>query len=261
MFFLKDKVALVTGASRGIGRAIALLLAERGARVVANYFDGKDKAKTVVNEIIGNGGEAIAFQADVSKRADCEQLVEKTVEKFGRIDILVNNAGVHEEQPIDEVSEENWERLMNVNAKSVYMMSVYAGRAMRRYGKGAIVNIGSVAKEYPRPLNFIYAASKGAVSGLTRAFAISFAPEIRVNAVAPARIKTEMSPTKDAEHAKRIAESNLRNRDGEPEDIANIVAFLASDEADWLTGETILADGGCMLKMASLRGRVESSVW
>lgn len=182
--------------------------------------------------------------------------MEKTLARFGKIDILVNNAGIHTEQSIDQIDEDGWERAMNVNAKSVYMMSVYAGRVMRRQGKGAIVNIGSVAAEYPRQLNFVYAASKGAVSGLTRAFAISLAPEVRVNAVAPARIATAMSPLKDAAHLKRIKQSNLRNRDGTPEDIAGIVAFLASDEADWLTGETIFADGGCILKMASLRNQI-----
>lgn len=251
----KDYVIIITGSSSGIGRACAVRFGSSGARVIVNYRANEKDAMETVELVQSVGGEAIAVQGDVSKRADCEQLVEKTLETFGRIDILINNAGIHSEEPLDKVAEDDWENVMNVNVKSVYMMSVYAGRAMRQQGKGAIVNIASVAAEYPRPLNFIYAASKGAVAGLTRAFAISLAPEVRVNAVAPARIATKMSPLKDAEHLERIKQSNLRNRDGDPGDIANIVAFLASGEADWLTGETILADGGCVLKMASLRNQ------
>lgn len=241
------KVVLVTGASRGIGRAIALLLAERGTQVVVNYLDEKDKADAVVKEIMDKGGEAIAVQADVSKRADCEQLVEKTVAQFGKIDILVNNAGIHRESPIETIDEEAWEDIMACNVKGAYMLSVLAGKQMKKQGKGVIVNIGSVAGIFPREVNTVYATSKGAIWSLTRAFALSLAPEVRVNSVAPGRIETDMSPIDDSDKYAIVIKSNLRRRIGKPEDIARAVAFLVSDEADWITGQTITADGGSSL--------------
>ena len=243
----KNKVALITGASRGIGRACALKFGSEGAKVVVNYHDSLTQAQEVVREIEHGGGEAVAVQGDVSKRQDCEQLVEKTVEKFGRIDILVNNAGIHRESPIDMINEEAWDDVMACNVKGIYMLSVLAGNQMKKQGKGVIVNIGSVAGIFPRDVNTAYAVSKGAVWSLTRALAISLAPEIRVNAVAPGVIETDMSPLCDPAKREKVARSNLRRRIGQPEDIARIVAFLASDEADWITGQTVVADGGSSL--------------
>lgn len=247
MFDFTNKVSITTGASRGIGRAIAVLLAERGARAVINYLDEEDKAETVVNEIVGKGGKAIAVQGDVSKRADCEQLVEKTLAHFGRIDILVNNAGIHRESPIDTIDDIGWEEIMACNVKGIYMLSILAGKQMKKQGKGAVINIGSVAGVFPREVNTAYAASKGAVWSLTRALAVSLAPEVRVNAVAPGKIETAMSHMCDLKTREIVAASNLRCRIGQPEDIAQIVAFLVSDEADWITGQTIIADGGSSL--------------
>lgn len=247
MLNLESQIALITGSSRGIGRAIALLLAERGACVAVNYLDEKDKAEAVINEIVGKGGEAIAVQGDVSQRRDCEQLVEKTLACFGRIDILVNNAGIHRESLIDTVDEEGWEEIMACNVKGMYMLSVLAGKQMKKQGKGSIINIGSVAGVFPRGVNTAYAASKGAVWSLTRALAISLAPEVRVNAVAPGIIETDMSPIDSEEKRRRVAGGNLRHRVGQPEDIARVVAFLASDQADWITGQTVMAEGGASL--------------
>ena len=187
------------------------------------------------------------MQADVSKRADCEQLVEKTLACFGRIDILVNNAGIHRESPIDTVDEQAWEDIMATNVKGMYMLSVVAGKQMKKQGRGVIVNFGSVAAVFPRDVNTAYAESKGAVWSLTRALALSLAPEVRVNAVAPGIIETDMSPLRDSIKREKVSQSNLRRRVGQPEDIARVVAFLASDEADWITGQTIVADGGAAL--------------
>ena len=244
---MNNQVSIITGASRGIGRAIALLMAERGARVVVNYFEEEGKAKIVVNEIMRKGGDAIMAQGDVSNRADCEQLVEKTLACFGRIDVLVNNAGIHRESPIDTVDEQAWEQIMGTNVKGMYMLSVVAGKQMKKQGRGVIVNFGSVAAVFPRDVNTAYAASKGAVWSLTRALALSLAPEVRVNAVAPGIIETDMSPLRDSIKREKVSQSNLRRRIGQPEDIARIVAFLASDEADWITGQTVVADGGSLL--------------
>ena len=241
------KTALITGASRGIGRAIALLFAERGAQVVVNYLDEKDKADAVVKEIMDKEGKAIAVQADVAKHSDCEQLVEKTLAHFGKIDILVNNAGIHRESPIHTIDETGWDEIMMCNVKGVYMLSVLAGKQMKKQGKGAIINIGSVAGMFPRAVNTAYATSKGAIWSLTRAFALSLAPEVRVNAVAPGRIESDMSPINDSDKYAIVIKSNLRHHIGKPEDIAQIVAFLASREADWITGQTITADGGSSL--------------
>jgi 3-oxoacyl-[acyl-carrier protein] reductase len=242
-----NKIAIITGASRGIGRAIAILLAERGASVVVNYLDEKAKADAVVKEITDKGWLACAVQGDISLRADCEQLVEKTLAHFGKIDILVNNAGIHRESPIDIIDEKVWETIISCNVKGMYMLSVLAGKQMKKQGKGVIINIGSVAGMFPRDVNAAYATSKGAVWSLTRALAISLAPEVWVNAVAPGRIETDMSPLRDPEKREKVTQSNLRRRVGQPEDIARVVAFLASDEADWITGQTLVADGGASL--------------
>jgi len=247
MISLKDKVALVTGASKGIGRACALQLAERGAKLIINFRHSGERADEVVQMIQNKGGEVLTVQADVSQKRDCQKLVTQTLERFGQIDILINNAGVHVESSIDEVDEGGWNRVMDTNAKGIYMLSVLAGKSMREQGRGVIINIGSVAGWFPRSVNTVYAVSKGAVWTLTRALAISLAPQVRVNSVAPGIIETDMTSLDDLERRNIVQESNLRKRIGQPADIAKTVAFLVSDDADWITGQTIIADGGSSL--------------
>ncbi|MEK9165805.1 MAG: 3-oxoacyl-ACP reductase family protein [Patescibacteria group bacterium] len=243
----KDKIAIITGGSRGIGRACALELAKAGVKAGLNYHQSQKEAQELVDLIQQSGGEAIAIQADVSQKQDCQKLVDQTLEKFGRIDILVNNAGKHTESLIDKIDETSWNQMMDTNAKSIYMMSVLAGKVMKKRGSGVIINIGSVAGMFPRNTNTAYAVSKGAVWTLTRALAIALAPQVRVNAVAPGRIETDMSPMDSPQRRQLVSQENLRQRIGQPKDIARVVAFLASDEADWITGQTIVADGGSSL--------------
>jgi 3-oxoacyl-[acyl-carrier protein] reductase len=243
---LKNRIAIVTGASRGIGRACALELASNGAKVIINYHYSKDKAEDVVGEVRSSKGEAMAVQADVSQKQDCQKLINQTLEKFGRIDILVNNAGAHIESSIDKIDEAGWNQMIDTNVKSVYMMSVLAGKIMRQQCRGVIVNIGSVAGWFPRKVNTAYATSKGAVWTLTRALAIALGPEIRVNAVAPGLIATDMVQLDDTKRS-AVSQLNLRKRVGKPKDIARVVAFLASDQADWITGQSIVVDGGSSL--------------
>lgn len=243
----KDKVAIITGGSRGIGRACVLELAKAGVKVGLNYHQSQKEAQDLVNLIQRSGGKAIGIKADVSQKQDCQKLVDQTLEKFGRIDILINNAGIHIESSIDEIDETGWNQMMDTNVRSIYMMSVLAGKIMRQQGQGVIVNIGSVAGMFPRNANAAYAVSKGAVWTLTRALAIALAPQVRVNAVAPGKIETDMSPMDSPQKRQLASQENLRQRIGQPEDIAKIVAFLASEKADWITGQTIIADGGSSL--------------
>lgn len=247
MLILQNRVTVVTGASRGIGRACALELAKLGAKVAVNYYHSNARAEEIVKTIKEEQREAISIKADVSQKQECQKLVDQTLEKFGRIDILVNNAGVHTESLIDKIDEAGWNQMMDTNAKSIYMMSVLVGKVMRQQGQGVIVNIGSVAGMFPRNTNTTYAVSKGAVWTLTRALAIALAPQVRVNAVAPGRIETDMSPIDSPQKHRLASQENLHQRIGQPEDIARVVAFLASDEAGWITGQTIIADGGSSL--------------
>lgn len=253
---LENKIALITGASRGIGRACALELAHLGAKVAVNFLHSQEQAESVVSEIKKLGGEAVAIQADVSKKTDCEELIKQTLRNFGKIDILINNAGIMETPDALEIDEAAWELMMNINAKSVYLLSILAGNVMKKQGQGVIVNISSIAGEYPKS-NCVYAATKGAVSTLTRGLAIDLAPEVRVNAVAPGRIETELvTPVDNDEDNQKIISCCLRQRLGQPEDIARIVVFLASPESDWINGEIIRADGGGIVKMAAKRNVV-----
>lgn len=237
---LKGKVAVVTGSSRGIGRAIAVRLAKEGCRVVINYSKDLKGAKETQN-LCGN--DTIIVKADVSKTKDCKKLIQAPVKKFGRIDILVNNAGIFNRKSLDEISEDDWEKVISTNTKSALFCSKYAAASM---ADGVIVNLTSVVALRSRPHRTIYATSKAAIVGLTQSLAIELAPKIRVNAVAPGMIATDLLKhvlSSPVELKKRLSKIPL-SRLGRPEDIANIVAFLVSDESSYITGETILVDGG-----------------
>ena len=243
---LDGKVAIVTGASRGIGRAIAERFAAEGARVVANYVAGAAGANAVVGRIVANGGEAIAVQADVSRAADVAALVAAAVERFGRVDILVNNAGVMFTKPTLETSEAEWDQTIAVNLKGPYLCSTAVAPIMIRQGSGAIINMSSNSGLYhPSAMRFTeYVVSKAGINGLTKAMALAFGPQIRVNAICPGWIRTDMIEEIDPAVHERILEETALKRWGTPADIASAAVYLASDESSFVTGELHLVAGG-----------------
>jgi 3-oxoacyl-[acyl-carrier protein] reductase len=244
---LKGKVAIVTGASRGIGRAIAKKLAEEGARVVVNYNSSSKEAEDLQREITESGGEALLFKADVSISRDVQSMVEATIAKFGRVDILVNNAGIIFRKRILESTEEEWDRTLDVNLKSVYLCSKAVAPIMIGQKRGKIVNISSISGVNSPPSAVEvpdYTASKAGVIGLTRALAVDLAPTINVNVVCPGAIETDMlAQMSEQARSGRMAETPL-TRFGRPEEIAAAVLYLASDDSDFVTGETLVVSGG-----------------
>ncbi|MGI4975465.1 MAG: glucose 1-dehydrogenase [Janthinobacterium lividum] len=243
---LEGKVAVVTGASKGIGAAIAKALAKEGAAVVVNYASSQAGADAVVEAITAAGGRAVAVQGDVSKAAEAQALVEAAVERFGRLDVLVNNSGVYAFAPIEDVTEEEYRRMFDVNVLGVLLATQAAARHL---GKGgSIVNISSAVVSVHPPTTVVYTATKGAVNAITGVLAKELAPRgIRVNVVSPGLVVTEGT------HAAGVIGSEMEagfvaqtplGRAGQPDDIAAVVAFLASDDARWVTGEEITASGG-----------------
>lgn len=241
----KDKVAIVTGSGRGMGKAIALALAREGAKVVILDIDTAN-GKEVVREIEKGGGEAIFVKADVSKRTDVERVVQATLDRFGKIDILVNNAGIHDGATFTEESEEMWQRLFQVNVMGTVLPSQAVVPEMMKRKKGKIVHISSKAAVVGEPYHAAYSASKGAILALTRCLAIELAPyKITVNAVCPGPTYTDMLlGATDAAQREELTASAPLGRLGQPEDIAGAVLYLASEESDWCTGQAISVDGG-----------------
>lgn len=243
MCSLKGKVAIVTGASRGIGRGIAEHLAKDGATVVVNYTKGADEAKKVVAGIEEHGGKAMAVQADVSLVADVQRLFSETRNAFGRVDILVNNAGVFLMKPITEVGEEEYDHIFAINTKGPFFAMQEGAKWMEEGGR--IVNISTGATQLGFPGISAYGGSKGALEVFTRVMAKELAArKITVNTVSPGYTETDMMP--DAFRTMAIEASPLK-RIGTPKDIADAVAFIVSDEGGWLTGVNIQAGGGVVM--------------
>ena len=244
---LKDTVAIVTGASKGIGAAIAKQLAAEGAAVVVNYASSKEDADRVVAEIPSKRGKAIAVQADVSRPAEIRRLFAETKKAFGRLDILVNNAGVYEFAPLEDVTEEHFHKQFNLNVLGLILASKEAVRYFGSAG-GSIINISSIVSTLTAPSASVYSATKAAVDAVTRSLAKELGPRnIRVNAINPGMVETE------GVHAAGLAESDFRKqveaqtplgRIGQTQDIAPAAVFLASRDAAWITGETLLIAGG-----------------
>jgi NAD(P)-dependent dehydrogenase (short-subunit alcohol dehydrogenase family) len=244
---MKDKVALVTGGTSGIGRATALAFGRAGAKVVVSGRREKE-GQEVVDEIKRAGAEAIFVKADVSNEADVKALVQRTIETYGRIDYAINNAGVEQAMtPLTEQTEETFEHVMNVNVKGVWLSMKHEIPALLKTGGGAIVNTASIAGLIGFPNMPIYVASKHAVIGLTKAVALEYAKQnVRINAVAPAAIETRMYEEVAAtpEMKQMFAAAHPVGRIGQPDEVANAVVYLCSDGASFITGHTLTVDGG-----------------
>lgn len=242
---LKEKVALVTGASRGLGKAIAVRLAEEGAQVVVNYAKNAEKAEEVVKTIQSAGGTALAMQADVACLEEVEKMVDTIYEKFGRIDILVNNAGVNRDGLLISMEQEDWDTVISTNLGGLFNCTKAVAKYMMVQKSGRIINISSIAGERGGRGQSNYAASKGGVNAFTRSVAMELAlKRITVNAVAPGVVETEMSSTVIRRAKDHILNSIALKRLGHPEELAKVVAFLASDDSSYITGEIIRVDGG-----------------
>jgi 3-oxoacyl-[acyl-carrier protein] reductase len=244
---LKGKVAVVTGASKGIGAGIAKALAAEGAAVVVNYSSSKEEAERVVKEITSGEGKAIAVQANVAKASDVQRLFVDTLDAFGQVDVLVNNAGVYEFAPLDAFTEEQFHRQFNTNVLGVLLASKEAAKHFGASG-GSIINISSVASTAAPPNTSVYSGTKGAVDSVTKSLAKELGPrKIRVNAINPGMVETEgvhAAGFIGSDFQKGYVAQTPLGRIGQPSDIAPAVAFLASDDASWVTGETLHISGG-----------------
>jgi 3-oxoacyl-[acyl-carrier protein] reductase len=244
---LANKVAVVTGSSKGIGAGIAKGLAAEGAAVVVNYSSSKEGAERVVTEIKAKGGKAIAVQGDVAKAKDVKRIFAETKKAFGRLDVLVNNAGVYEFAPLEQVTEEQFHRMFDTNVLGLILATQEAARHFGADG-GSVINIGSVASSLTAPTTSVYTATKGAVDAVTRTLAKELGPrKIRVNSINPGVVETEGA------HAAGVIGSDFQKgfesqtplgRIAQPSDIAPVAVFLASEDSAWVTGETLLASGG-----------------
>ncbi len=250
MLDLTDRVAVVTGSSRGIGRAIAVKLASLGARVVVNYNSSEDAANEVVQQIVAEGGQAIAVQADVKVAEQAKQLVESALDKFGQLDILVNNVGITRDSLLMRMKEDDWDIVIETNLKGTYNCTKVAQRSMIRQRYGRIINITSVSGVAGQVGQANYSASKAGVIGFTKAVARELGVRnITVNAIAPGYIPTDQTANLPQELIDHILNLTPMRRPGTAEEVANAVAFLASEEASYVNGQILGVDGGMMAMM------------
>ena len=246
---LTNKIAIITGARSGMGKTHAIALAKAGAKVVVADISEEDCQK-VVDEIKKQGGEALAIKCDVSKRKEVEEMVKKTIEEFGKVDILVNNAGICQFKPFLELTEEEWDRTLDINLKGYFLCAQAVAKEMAKQKSGVIVNVASVAMgQVGIGMATIahYCASKGGIVAMTEALAVELAPyNIRVNAVAPGMIETPMidAVKQDPKQMETMLTRVPMGRAGKPEEVSNLVLFLASEESSYMTGSTIVVDGG-----------------
>ncbi|RDY72190.1 3-oxoacyl-[acyl-carrier-protein] reductase [Halobacillus sp. SY10] len=245
---LQDQVALVTGASRGIGKAIALELAHQGAKVAVNYAGSEDKAEAVVQEIHELGGVAIKIQANVSNDEDVKRMVKTVVDEFGRLDILVNNAGITKDNLLMRMKEEEFDSVIDTNLKGVFLCTKGVTRQMMKQKYGRIINVASIVGVSGNPGQANYVAAKAGVIGMTKSNAKELAARnIQVNAVAPGYIATDMTDALTDEQREQMLAMIPLKRLGEGEDVARVVRFLASKDAAYMTGQTLHVDGGMVM--------------
>jgi 3-oxoacyl-[acyl-carrier protein] reductase len=247
---LLGKVALITGGSKGIGRAIALLFAdEGGADVVVNYLTSENEAMDVKDRIEGFGRKAIVVQCDVTKKDQVETMVQQAIDAFGHIDVLVNNAGMHKAMDILDLTEETWDEVLNTSMKGTFLVTQAVAKHMLERQSGVIVNmssVGGMVGKTARPQGLHYNAAKQGIVAMTRTMANAFGPNIRVNAIAPGVIWTEFHEKAGGsiEKMKERAQESVLKRPGTPEEVAHVALFLASDDSSYITGQTIVVDGG-----------------
>jgi 3-oxoacyl-[acyl-carrier protein] reductase len=244
---LAGKVAIVTGASKGIGASIAKHLAAEGASVVVNYASSKTGADKVVAEIMSAGGKAVAVQGDVSKKADIDRLFTETKKSYGQLDVLVNNAGVYEFAPLEQITEEHFHKQFNLNVLGLILTTQEALKYFPATG-GSIINISSVVGVNPLPNAAVYSATKAAVDAVTKSLAKELGPKkIRVNSINPGMVETEgvhAAGFLETEFPKQVVSQTPLGRIGQPQDIGKVATFFASDDSGWVTGETLLISGG-----------------
>ena len=246
MRLLENKVAIVTGASRGIGEAIALKLAEHGAQVAFTYLSSEEKAKTLEDKLKAAGGKAKAYKSNAGVYAECEVFVNDVVKEFGTVDICVNNAGISKDNLLLRMTPEQWDEVININLKSVFNMTKQVIRPMMKAKKGSIINMSSIVGISGNAGQSSYAASKAGILGFTKSIAKELGSRnIRCNAIAPGFVETDMTHyLKDGDGAKKFLESIPLGRFGSAEEIANTTLFLASDLSSYITGQVISACGG-----------------
>nr|WP_041644366.1 3-oxoacyl-[acyl-carrier-protein] reductase [Mahella australiensis] len=245
---LKDKVALITGASRGIGRATAIKLGSEGAKVAVNYLKNADAAAKVVDIINSNGGDAVAIQGDTSVREHAVDVVNRTLEHYGTIDILVNNAGITRDNLLMRMSQDDWQKVIDINLGSVFNCTQAVCRTMIKKRSGTIINIASVVGLTGNAGQANYAAAKAGIIGFTKAVAKELSSRgITVNAVAPGFIKTDMTDTLADSVKEQVLNNIPLHRFGEPEEVAELIAFLAGEGAKYITGQVINIDGGLVM--------------
>ena len=245
MLEFKDKVVLVTGSSRGIGRSIAISFAKEGANVIINYKKSTMDANIAYEIVSSYGNKCMAIKADVANENEVKKMIDEIISEYGRIDILVNNAGIAYDSDIDEKTTANWQDTLNTNVLGPFLTSKYAGKKMLEQKYGKIINISStngINTTYPYSMD--YDASKAALINLTKNLAIQFAPYINVNSVAPGWVDTAMNSNLPKSYLKKEKEKILLKRFAEPEEISNVVLFLASDKARYITSEIITVSGG-----------------
>ncbi len=249
---LDGRFALVTGASKGVGKGIALELGRQGCQVAVNYNSDLAGAEATVAELAAGGAGGFAIRANVGVKADVESMFAAVLERFGRLDVMVNNAGVQTWKPLLELTEAEWDKVIDTNLKGAFLGTQLAGRAMKDSGGGAIVNIGSGCNKWAFPNLVDYTASKGGIEQFTKVAAVELGPyQIRVNCVAPGSVEVERTKAESGtDYAATWSKLTPLGRVGVPADIGNVVAFLASPKADFVTGQTIYVDGGLFCKPA-----------